>query len=62
MSFIIEHIEHSGLFWDCIKADFDVIEYADVYETVEDAKAELSRTNGQGFVRGLEEGEGELKQ
>ncbi len=62
MSFIIEHIEHSGLFWDRIKADFDVIEYADVYETVEDAKAELSRTNGQGFVRGLEEGEGELKQ
>ena len=60
MNYIIEHKEYSGLFWDSIKADFDVIEYADTFENLEDANAELIRTNGQGFVRALEDGEMEV--
>jgi hypothetical protein len=57
MNYIIEHKEYSGLFWDSILGFFDVIEYADTYKNLEDANTELIRTNGQGFVRALEDGE-----
>jgi hypothetical protein len=62
MNYIIEHKEYSGLFWDSILGIFDVIEYADTYKNLEDANAELIRTNGQGFVRALEDGEMKTEQ
>lgn len=51
--YIIESSNNYG-FWDSTGKQFDCLEYADVFPTIEAAKAVLSEIKWEGFVRALE--------
>ena len=53
---IIESKNSNG-FWDVSFQRFDIVEVADVYPTEEDAEEECLNTEGEGFVRQLEDDE-----
>jgi hypothetical protein len=52
--YIIESNLNHDTFWDCNRQDFGLLEYADVFPTIEAAKAVLSEIKWEGFFRALE--------